>query len=47
MVAELAGAGRMFGLPKSAAGRRVMVVPAVIRPVLAHHLATFVIRETR
>lgn len=38
---ELAGGGRMFGPPKSAAGKRVVVVPAVIRPALAHHMATF------
>jgi integrase len=38
---ELAGGGRMFGPPKSAAGRRVVVVPAVIRPALAQHIATF------
>lgn len=38
---ELAGGGRMFGPPKSAAGRRVVVVPAVIRPVLAQHIETF------
>ena len=38
---ELAGGGRMFGPPKSAAGKRVVVVPAVIRPTLADHMATF------
>jgi integrase len=38
---ELAGGGYLFGPPKSTAGKRVVVVPAVIRPVLAHHLATF------
>jgi integrase len=38
---ELAGGGRMFGPPKSAAGKRVVVVPDVIRPALAHHMATF------
>ncbi len=38
---ELAGGGRMFGPPKSAAGKRVVVVPAVIRPALARHMATF------
>jgi integrase len=38
---ELAGGGRVFGPPKSAAGRRVVVVPAVIRPALAGHIATF------
>ena len=37
---ELPG-GYLFGPPKSAAGKRVVVVPAVIRPALAHHLATF------
>jgi integrase len=40
---ELAGGGRMFGPPKSAAGKRVVVVPAVIRPALAHHMATFTV----
>jgi integrase len=35
---ELAGD---FGPPKSPAGKRVVVVPAVIRPALADHLATF------
>jgi integrase len=38
---ELAGGGYLFGPPKSAAGRRVVVVPAVIKPALAHHVATF------
>ena len=38
---ELAGGGYLFGPPKSAAGRRVVVVPAVIKPALAHHIATF------
>jgi integrase len=38
---ELAGGGRMFGAPKSAAGKRVVVVPAVIRPALVRHIATF------
>ena len=38
---ELAGGGRLFGPPKSMAGKRTVVVPAVIRPALAHHLATF------
>ena len=38
---ELAGGGRLFGPPKSMAGKRMVVVPAVIRPALAHHLATF------
>jgi integrase len=38
---ELAGGGRLFGPPKSMAGKRVVVVPAVVRPALAHHLATF------
>jgi integrase len=37
---ELSG-GYLFGPPKSAAGRRVVVVPAVIRPALADHLTTF------
>jgi integrase len=31
----------MFGPPKSAAGKRVVVVPVVIRPALAHHMGTF------
>ena len=38
---ELAGGGYLFGPPKSAAGKRVVVVPAVIRPALADHVATF------
>jgi len=38
---ELAGGGRIFGPPKSAAGKRVVVVPTVIRPALAHHMAAF------
>jgi integrase len=38
---ELVGGGRTFGPPKSAAGKRVVVVPAVIRPALARHMATF------
>ncbi len=38
---ELAGGGYLFGPPKSAAGRRMVVVPAVIKPALAHHIATF------
>ena len=37
---ELRG-GYLFGPPKSAAGKRVVVIPAVIGPALAHHLATF------
>ena len=37
---ELSG-GYLFGPPKSAAGRRVVVLPGVIRPALAHHLAAF------
>jgi integrase len=38
---ELAGGGYLFGPPKSAAGKRVVVIPAVIRPALADHIATF------
>jgi integrase len=38
---ELAGGGYLCGPPKSAAGKRVVVVPAVIRPALADHIATF------
>jgi integrase len=38
---ELAGGGRIFGPPKSAAGKRVVVVPTVIGPALAHHMAAF------
>jgi integrase len=41
---ELAGGGRMFGPPKSTAGRRVVVVPAVIRPALADDLERFTAR---
>jgi integrase len=37
---ELPGGGYLFGPPKSAAGKRVVVVPAVIRPALADHIAT-------
>jgi integrase len=37
---ELAGGGYLFGLPKSAAGKRVVVVPAVIRPALAEAQAS-------
>jgi integrase len=37
---ELSG-GYLVGPPKSAAGKRVVVIPAVIRPALADHLATF------
>ena len=43
---ELAGGGRMFGPPKSAAGNRVVVVPAVIGPALARHIATFTASNT-
>ena len=42
---ELAGGGYLFGPPKSAAGKRVVVIPAVIRPVLARHLETFATSE--
>ena len=42
---ELAGGGYLFGPPKSAAGKRVVVVPAVFRPVLVRHLETFTTRE--
>ena len=38
---ELAGGGYVFGPPKSTAGKRMVVVPAVIRLALSHHLATF------
>ena len=38
---ELAGGGYVFGPPKSTAGKRMVVVPAVIRPALSQHLATF------
>jgi integrase len=37
----LSGGGYQFGPPKSAAGRRMVVLPAVIRPALALHLVTF------
>ena len=40
-LSELPGGGYLFGPPKSAAGQRVVVVPAAIKPALAHHLATF------
>ena len=42
---ELAGGGYLFGPSKSAAGKRVVVIPAVIRPVLARHLETFATSE--
>jgi len=42
---ELAGGGYLFGPPKSAAGKRVVVIPAVIRPLLARHLDTFAASE--
>jgi integrase len=41
---ELPGGGYLFGLPKSAAGRRVVVIPAAIKPELTMHLATFTAR---
>ena len=37
---ELPGGGYLFGPPKSAAGKRVVAVPAVIKPELVHHLET-------
>ena len=38
---ELSGGGFLFGPPKSAARRRVVVIPAAVRPDLARHLAAF------
>jgi hypothetical protein len=38
---ELPGGGYLFGPPKSAAGRRVVVIPAAIKPELTKHLAAF------
>jgi integrase len=40
-LSELPGGGYLFGPPKSAAGRRVVVLPAAIKPALADHLAAF------
>lgn len=37
---EPPGGGYLFGPPKSAAGKRVVAIPAVIKPELAHHLET-------
>ncbi len=37
---ELPGGGYLFGPPKSAAGKRVVVVPATIKPALIYHLET-------
>jgi len=42
-LSELPGGGYLFGPPKSAAGRRVVVLPAAIRPALADHLAAFAV----
>jgi integrase len=42
---ELGGGGYLFGPPKSAAGKRVVVVHSVIRPVLVEHLKTFTASE--
>jgi integrase len=42
-LSELPGGGYLFGPPKSAAGRRVVVFPAAIKPVLADHLAVFTV----
>ena len=38
---QLPGGGYIFGPPKSEAGRRVVVIPAAIRPELARHLEAF------
>jgi len=38
---ELPGGGYLFGPPKSEAGRRVVVIPAAIKPELARHLEAF------
>jgi integrase len=42
-LSELPGGGYLFGPPKSAAGRRVVVLPAAIKPALADHLAAFTV----
>lgn len=42
---ELAGGGYHFGPPKSAAGRRLVVIPPVVRPMLRQHLDTFALAE--
>ena len=38
---ELPGGGYLFGPPKSEAGRRVVAIPAPIKPELTRHLAAF------
>jgi len=38
---QLPGGGYLFGPPKSEAGRRVVVIPAAIRPEMARHLEVF------
>jgi integrase len=38
---QLPGGGYLFGPPKSEAGRRMVVIPAAIRPELARHLEAF------
>ena len=42
-LSELPGGGYLFGPPKSAAGRRAVVFPAVIKPALADHLVVFTV----
>jgi integrase len=42
-LSELPAGGYLFGPPKSAAGRRAVVFPAVIKPALADHLAVFTV----
>jgi integrase len=37
----LPSGGYVFGPPKSAAGKRVVVIPAAVKPALAHHLEAF------
>lgn len=41
-LSELSGGGFAFGPPKSEAGRRVVVIPAAVRPDLERHLVAFV-----
>jgi len=38
---EMPGGGYSYGPPKSAAGRRIVVVPSIIVPDLLRHLSTF------
>ena len=42
---ELPGGGYLYGPPKSAAGQRLVAIPAVVRPELEHHLSVFTADE--